>query len=188
MKAVCSPGYHHNGSVVTQAIGHMMSGFTLLVPMSQSVLNKLSTECTRSGHKWSTTRRLLKSHRRKIGLICIQSWKQSAFWSKLIYNTHSVEISQNVDVRNVYAIRKTNCPPDCHRNDSVATHAIQHMMSDSTLLVPMSPRVLKKLRKKRNISCHKWSTTGGCNMYVIITVLETFLIMWNNEMKKIVIN
>ena len=31
-----------------------------------------------SGHKWSTTHRALKSHRCKMGVIYIQSWKQCA--------------------------------------------------------------------------------------------------------------
>ena len=27
MKTMCPPGYHHNGFVVTHALGHMMYGF-----------------------------------------------------------------------------------------------------------------------------------------------------------------
>ena len=44
MKAMCPLGYHHNGFVVTHALGHMMYGYTLLVPMNQRVLNKISKE------------------------------------------------------------------------------------------------------------------------------------------------
>ena len=44
MKAMCPPGYHHNGFVATHALGHMMYGSTLLVPMNQRVLNKQSKE------------------------------------------------------------------------------------------------------------------------------------------------
>ena len=51
MKTMCSPGYHHNGFVATHAFGHMMHGYTLLVPMNQKVLNKLSKEHNKSGHK-----------------------------------------------------------------------------------------------------------------------------------------
>ena len=40
MKTMCPPGYHHNGPVATNAPGHMMYGYTLLVPMNQKVLNK----------------------------------------------------------------------------------------------------------------------------------------------------
>ena len=40
MKTMCLPGYHHNGFVATHALGHMMYGYTLLVPMNQRVLNK----------------------------------------------------------------------------------------------------------------------------------------------------
>ena len=42
MKTMCPPGYHHNGFVATHALGHIMYGYTLLVPMNQRVLNKLS--------------------------------------------------------------------------------------------------------------------------------------------------
>ena len=43
---MCPPGYHHNGFVATHALGHMMYGYTLLVPMksAQRVLNKQSKE------------------------------------------------------------------------------------------------------------------------------------------------
>ena len=51
MKTTCPPGYHHNGFVVTHALWHMMYGYTLLVPMNQIVLNKLSKEHNISGHK-----------------------------------------------------------------------------------------------------------------------------------------
>ena len=44
MKTMCPPGYHHNGFVATHALGHMMYGSTLLVPMNQRVLNKQSKE------------------------------------------------------------------------------------------------------------------------------------------------
>ena len=44
MKTMCPPSYHHNSFVVTCALGHMMYGCTLLVPMNQRVLKKLSKE------------------------------------------------------------------------------------------------------------------------------------------------
>ena len=44
MKTMCPPGYHHNDFVATHALGHMMYGYTLLVPMNQGVLNKQSKE------------------------------------------------------------------------------------------------------------------------------------------------
>ena len=44
MKTMCSPGYHHNGFMTTHVLGHMMNGYTLLVPMNQRVLSKLSKE------------------------------------------------------------------------------------------------------------------------------------------------
>ena len=69
MKTMCPPGYHHNGFVATHALGHMMHGYTLLVPMNQRVFNKLSKEHNVSGHKWSTKNRVLKSHKRKMSVI-----------------------------------------------------------------------------------------------------------------------
>ena len=46
---MCSPCYHQN--VATHALVHMMYGYTLLVPMNQRVLNKLSKKHNISGHK-----------------------------------------------------------------------------------------------------------------------------------------
>ena len=47
MKTICPPRYHH--IVATHALGHMMYGYTLLVPMNQRVLNKLSKEHNTGG-------------------------------------------------------------------------------------------------------------------------------------------
>ena len=51
MKTMSPPGYHHNGFVSTHVLRHMMYGYTLLVPMNQTVLNKQSKERNISGHK-----------------------------------------------------------------------------------------------------------------------------------------
>ena len=51
MKTMFRPRYHHNGFVVIHALGYMMYGYTLLVPMNQRVLSKLSKEYDVSGHK-----------------------------------------------------------------------------------------------------------------------------------------
>ena len=32
---MCPPGYHHDGFAATRALGHMMYGYTLLVPLNQ---------------------------------------------------------------------------------------------------------------------------------------------------------
>ena len=48
------PGYHHNGFVATQALGHMVHGVCiciLLVPKNQRLLSKLSKKFNISGHK-----------------------------------------------------------------------------------------------------------------------------------------
>ena len=46
MKTMCPPGYHHNGFVATHALGHMMYGSTLLVPMNQSRGSLMTTYIT----------------------------------------------------------------------------------------------------------------------------------------------
>ena len=43
MKTMCPPGYHHNGFVTTHVLGHMMYGYTLLVPMNQMCRGSLMT-------------------------------------------------------------------------------------------------------------------------------------------------
>ena len=48
MHVVC---YHDKGFVATHALGNMMYGYTLMVPMDQIVLNKLPKELNISGHK-----------------------------------------------------------------------------------------------------------------------------------------
>ena len=67
----------------------------------------------------------------------------------MIHDTQSAQISQKQDERNIYVIMKTMCPPGYHHNGFVATHALGHMMYGSTLLVPMSQRVLNKQTKER---------------------------------------
>ena len=54
-------------------------------------------------YKWSTTHRVLKSHRSKTGVIYI------------------------------YGIMKTMCPPGYHHQGFVATHALGHMMHGWTV-------------------------------------------------------
>ena len=51
METMCLPGYHHNSFVETHALGHMMYGFTLLVPMNQRLLKKQSKKRNSSGQK-----------------------------------------------------------------------------------------------------------------------------------------
>ena len=51
MKTMCPPGYHQNSFVATHALGHMMYGYKLLVPMNQRVFNKLSKEHNIRGQK-----------------------------------------------------------------------------------------------------------------------------------------
>ena len=66
METMCPRGYHHNGFVATHALWHMMYRSTLLVPMNQKVLNKQSKKRNSSGHKLSTTHKVLKSQRSKM--------------------------------------------------------------------------------------------------------------------------
>ena len=56
---------------------------------------------------------------------------------------------------NIYVIIKTICPPGCHHNGIVATHALGHIVYGYTLLVPMNQRVLNKQGKERNMSGDK---------------------------------
>ena len=65
----------HTHIVATYALGHMMYGYTLLVPMNQKMVDKLYKEHNIGGHKWSTTYRVPKSQRSKMGVIYMQSWK-----------------------------------------------------------------------------------------------------------------
>ena len=51
MKTMGLPGYHHDGFVATHALEHMMYSYTLLAPMNQRVLSKLSKERNTIGHK-----------------------------------------------------------------------------------------------------------------------------------------
>ena len=44
MKTVYPSGYHRNGFVATHALGQLMYGYTLLVPMNQTVLKKLGKD------------------------------------------------------------------------------------------------------------------------------------------------
>ena len=79
MKTMCSPSCHHNDFVATHALKHMIYVYTLLLPMNQRVLNKLSKENNRSGHKWPTTHRVLKSHRSNMSIIYMLSGKHICF-------------------------------------------------------------------------------------------------------------
>ena len=47
---IYTAGYQHNGLLATRALGHMMYGYTLLVPVNQSVFNKLGKERNVTGH------------------------------------------------------------------------------------------------------------------------------------------
>ena len=51
METMYPPSYHHNGFVATDALGKTMYGYTLLVPINQRVLNKISKELNVSGQK-----------------------------------------------------------------------------------------------------------------------------------------
>ena len=44
MKTMCPPAYHHNDFAATHSVGHMMYGYTLLVPVNQKVHNKQSKD------------------------------------------------------------------------------------------------------------------------------------------------
>ena len=50
-KTMCLHDYRRNDFVATHALEHMMHSYTLLVPVKQNVLNKVSKEHNISGHK-----------------------------------------------------------------------------------------------------------------------------------------
>ena len=51
MKTICRPGCHHTNFLATHALGHMIYGYTFLVPMNQRLFQKLSKGHNISGHK-----------------------------------------------------------------------------------------------------------------------------------------
>ena len=116
-------GFQHRTTPVLK-INHSLSYYTSL---NQRVLNKLSKEHNISCHKWSITNRERKSHRSKISITYILSWKQC----------------------------------DLPVITTVALCQLMHVGTwyGCILLVPMNQRVLNKLSKKHDISCHKWSMT-----------------------------
>ena len=61
----------------------LMYSYILMVPMNQRVLNKLNKEHNINGHKWSTTHRVLKSHRSKMIKIYMLSWKYISYYAHL---------------------------------------------------------------------------------------------------------
>ena len=60
------PVYHHNGFVATHAVGHMLYGYTSLVPVNQRVLNKLSKECNVSQYFMKCTSSFLSPKQNKL--------------------------------------------------------------------------------------------------------------------------
>ena len=65
------PSYHPNSFAATLAHRYIIYGYSLLVPMNQSVFNKLRKQRNISDHTWSTTHRVLKSHGSKlVSYIC----------------------------------------------------------------------------------------------------------------------
>ena len=51
----------------------------------------------------------------------------------MIHDTHSSQISQKQDGRNIFAIMKTMCPPGYHYNGFVAAHGLGRMIYGCTV-------------------------------------------------------
>ena len=51
MKIMFPPSYYHNDFVATEALGYMMYGYTLLVPVTQRVPDKPRNERNICSHK-----------------------------------------------------------------------------------------------------------------------------------------
>ena len=47
---------------------------------------------------------------------------------------------------------KTLCPPSCHHNGFVATHALGHKMHVCIMLIPMNQKVINKPSEEDNVS------------------------------------
>ena len=51
------------------------------------------------------------------------------YYTSVIDDTQSAQVSQKQDGRNIYAIMKAMCPPGYHHSDFVATHHALKCMS-----------------------------------------------------------
>ena len=117
MKTMCPLGYHHNGFVATHALGHMMYGYTLLVPMNQRVLNKLSKDhkircqralfgsllpamCNRTS--WTQVHELLQSCFCEIWALCV-SW---ITYDHLYIHIHTIYIHWYQQCGTIYHMPK----------------------------------------------------------------------------------
>ena len=83
MKTMCPPSYRYNGFVGTHALGQMMYGYTLLVPMNQKVLNKLSKEHIISDpwHTECSTQKAHCFHDCILHLLCFcEIWALCVLW------------------------------------------------------------------------------------------------------------
>ena len=69
-KTMCPTSYHHNGFVVTYALGLMRYGYTML--MNQSAQQAKRGVQYKWPFKLPTTQRMLKSYRSKMGIIYMQ--------------------------------------------------------------------------------------------------------------------
>ena len=73
MHAIIKAGFLRVTSTISlwkhHALQHMMHGYILLIPMNQRLLKKLSKGRNISGNNWSTTHRVLNSHRRSLWFI-----------------------------------------------------------------------------------------------------------------------
>ena len=83
----------------------------------------LDTSCSVT-HCWSNKPKSTQQAKKENN-ISIHKWS----------TTHSAEISQKQDLRNIYAIMKTMCPPGYHHNGFVSIHALEDMMYAYTLFL-----------------------------------------------------
>ena len=67
------------------ALRQMVYGYTLLVPMNQS------------GHQWSTTHRVLKSHRSKINVIYMYNLKNNMHFRESLMSTNIMLLAHFFD-------------------------------------------------------------------------------------------
>ena len=66
------------------------------------------------------------------------------------------------------AIMKTICPPSYHRNGSVATHTLGHMMYTNVSVTFIDKTGSKNLKRRKNYLKHTLKTTVPCALQLYI--------------------
>ena len=112
---MCPPGYHHNGFVATNALGHMMYGYTLLAPMNQDRHNNIQSAQIWQKQDEHNIYTIMKT-------VCPRGYHMMYGYTLLVpinqdghNDTQSAQIWEKHDEHNIYAImkRRVHCFHDC---------------------------------------------------------------------------